>query len=364
MKILFVHPSNEMYGADKVLLEVIDAIMGEGKEIEVWLPIDVKYPSNLLGLALEKRGIKYSLVNQPVLRRAYFQASHFPKFLAQLYSSLSLLKRINPDLLYVNTTALAPLAFLGSVCGIETIVHVHEILDNNASKVITPMLRRVSRIIAVSDATKKALTKSQQKKTTVIYNGFDFEELEKLPEFPSGETVFLLASRWNSWKGHETFLRSWAKSNTKNRRLLIAGGPPLSGEKTDVLKIIEDLGIIDSIELVGELDDIRFLLARAHVVVVPSIRPDPLPTIAIEALASGRPVLASNIGGLPEIIKEGKTGWLVQAGNIEEWAKAIDEICYFDLSRMRSVAHEEFTTRFSSKRYKPVIYDFIFRNQK
>jgi glycosyltransferase involved in cell wall biosynthesis len=76
----------------------------------------------------------------------------------------------------------------------------------------------------------------------------------------------------------------------------------------------EQLGIRDRIKFLGYCRDILPILAAADVVVVPSTCTDGFPSAVLEAMAAGRPVVASRIGGIPEAVDDGTTGFLVEPG--------------------------------------------------
>jgi O-antigen biosynthesis protein len=76
----------------------------------------------------------------------------------------------------------------------------------------------------------------------------------------------------------------------------------------------------ESFRFLGVVDDIRAHLASLHVLVVPSIL-DGRPIVVLEALALGVPVIASRIGGLPALVRDGETGFLVEPGNTSEIAE-------------------------------------------
>lgn len=86
------------------------------------------------------------------------------------------------------------------------------------------------------------------------------------------------------------------------------------------IKWAAHLGLRSLVNFLGYREDIYSVLAAADVVVVPSTYADPFPSIVLEAMAVGRPVIASRIGGIPEAVMEGVTGFLVAPGAIDELA--------------------------------------------
>lgn len=84
-------------------------------------------------------------------------------------------------------------------------------------------------------------------------------------------------------------------------------------------------------------DDLPALYRRARLVVIPS-RTEALPRVALEAMASGVPVVASRVGGIPDVVQPGTTGWLVEPGNVDELARSITDALAADLEVMGRAA--------------------------
>lgn len=93
----------------------------------------------------------------------------------------------------------------------------------------------------------------------------------------------------------------------------------------------------------------RELLARARCIVIPSLVPETSSLVAMEALASGTPVIARRFGALPEIIEHGLTGFLVD--NVEEMAEAMSKVVELDRTRCRKVAERRFSAARMVARY-------------
>ncbi|GAF47066.1 hypothetical protein RW1_036_00940 [Rhodococcus wratislaviensis NBRC 100605] len=135
----------------------------------------------------------------------------------------------------------------------------------------------------------------------------------------------LVASRWNSWKGYATLINAWGSVGL-NKSLTVLGGPPPSGESTDVPALVSQLPNAEAVCIVGQVDDIGAYIDQADIVIIPSDAPEPFGLVAIEAFARGRPVIASNGGGLAKIVDHGRTGWLFEMRDHRQLAQIIDEL--------------------------------------
>ena len=122
-------------------------------------------------------------------------------------------------------------------------------------------------------------------------------------------------------KGHRVLLDALARSGG-TAHLKIVGVGPLRKELQDLVDHYE-LG--DRVELLGDFAGIDSDLAWADLLVHPSIT-EGLGTAVLEAMWAGLPVLASNVGGLPELVDNGVTGWLVEGGDPEVLSEKLDEL--------------------------------------
>jgi glycosyltransferase involved in cell wall biosynthesis len=110
--------------------------------------------------------------------------------------------------------------------------------------------------------------------------------------------------------------------NPAQREAVIAGDGP---ERAMLEALIQDLGLRDAVELVGELDDIPSLLAESDCFVLSSTS-EGMPISILEAMAAGLPVVASDVGGVHELVTEGKTGYLVPPGDATALAAALQQV--------------------------------------
>jgi glycosyltransferase involved in cell wall biosynthesis len=133
----------------------------------------------------------------------------------------------------------------------------------------------------------------------------------------------------------------------------------LAGEGVDVPALFSDAR---NVTFVGEVSDLTPHLEAVDVVVVPSDSPDPLPTIAIEAMRAGRPVIGSRAGGLPEIVGEDEcAGWLFPPGDATELRNVIGALGDQACREKAAHARRRFVQLFSEDRFKGEL-QAVFRN--
>ena len=129
-----------------------------------------------------------------------------------------------------------------------------------------------------------------------------------------------------SWKGHATFLEAAAKllGDGKHRvHFIIAGDGPARAEWTQFIKQEPWKG---RVTLIGHRADVPNVLASLNVLVLPSYAHEGIPQIILQAQAMARPVVATTIGGIPEVVQDGVTGLLVPPRDAEVLAEKIRAI--------------------------------------
>lgn len=100
-------------------------------------------------------------------------------------------------------------------------------------------------------------------------------------------------------------------------RLILVGDGPDLGHATDLAR---ELGVLERVRLIGVVDDVAPYLRGADLLLLPS-QAESFGLVALEALAAGVPVIASRVGGLPEVVEHGVSGYLFEPGDVEEMAR-------------------------------------------
>ena len=192
------------------------------------------------------------------------------------------------------------------------------------------------RIIVPSQAVAEVLCGIEgvePRKVSVIPYGFDFSLLKAAPraaervrkEFSlNGHTVIGVIGRLERLKGHQVFLQALQKmlTETSNLRALLVGEGP---ERANLKRLARELRISERVIFAGSRRDVPDLIAAMDLVAHPSLS-EAFPQVLVEALALGKPVVASRVGGALEIIQDGTTGLLVPAGDATALGAALSEL--------------------------------------
>jgi len=160
-------------------------------------------------------------------------------------------------------------------------------------------------------------------RTEVVYNGVSVGRFgRRLPAPKKTSPTLINVASLRRLKGHRVLLESASRLSARGVRFrlqLVGDGP----ERDYLERVTRALGLEDRVEFLGERDDVPALLARADLFVFPTTGREGLGLAAIEAMAAGLPVVASEIGGLPEVVRQGRTGYLVSPGDPDALEKAI-----------------------------------------
>ncbi len=159
---------------------------------------------------------------------------------------------------------------------------------------------------------------------SVDLNRFVFTEYQKKE---SQRFIISMVGRMTPLKGHEYFLRAVAKvvRSMPLVKVWIVGDAPANKVhyRQELELLVERLGLKQHVEFFGNRQDIPRLLAKSHLLVFPSTVPESFGRVIIEAQAVGVPVVATQVGGVIDIIKHEETGLLVDPKDVEQMTQAI-----------------------------------------
>lgn len=194
-------------------------------------------------------------------------------------------------------------------------------------------------IIAISDAVRNKMIESfgiPKEYIKVIHNGIEFDEQRKynLSRYKLSQIqhpIIGTIGRLHKAKGHEYLVRAFATVKRKfpNANLIIVGD---GNQRVHLRRLSEKLSLSNSVFFLGKRKDIYRILQAIDVFVFPSLE-EGLGIALIEACAQGKSCIASNTGGIPEVIVDGKNGFLVAPGDESAIARKVLEILRDDKKR-------------------------------
>ena len=348
--ILFIHPSNELYGADRSLLRLVRGLDKSSYAPHVVVANDIEY-DGLLTAELTQSHIPYTEMNLGVLRRRYQNVTGIGRFAYRTWAAGREIKQYcqkqNIRLIHSNSSAVLAGGFGARSAGVPHVWHIREIITQPTwlNKLIATNLKHyATRVIAVSQPVKDNLVRVQPQladKCVVIYNGinptpfFDVNatavsQMRASWGIKPDDVVVGMVGRISSWKGQGFLLEAIRPllADQKNVRLVMVGGnvPGEEWRKQDLQKSIRDWGLENLVFIDDFRLDIPAVLAAFDIFVLPSTRPDPFPTVVLEAMATGKPIVATAHGGALEQLDPDKTGFLVSPTDTSEMTAALAQL--------------------------------------
>jgi glycosyltransferase involved in cell wall biosynthesis len=329
--IIAVHPHADLYGSDRMFLESVAAM---GPDV-----LAVVSKHGPLVEALERRGVDYRIRDFPVLRRIELRNPGAAllflfRFVRAVLTLTSWLRVQAAPILYVSTIAAPEWLLAGRLSGARVVCHVHESepqWPRLASTLLLSPLLAAHRVIANSQDClawiQASLGERGARRTRVIHNGVREPSGAVAPATDRGLGVrsLVVVGRLSARKGQDTAISATAlvrRAGFDVTLTLVGDGYPGYEDYVDGLRALaQHEGIAEVTRFVGFQDPTPFV-AGADVVLVPS-RVEPFGLVAVEALFLGRPVIATRVGGLPEIIQDGESGLLVEPDDPQALANAI-----------------------------------------
>ncbi len=188
----------------------------------------------------------------------------------------------------------------------------------------------------------------------------DKEPCHRATLAPQGERILMHISNFRPVKRIPDVVEVFARINRRipSRLVMVGDGP----ERPRALEKAQELGVAEHVLFLGKHQSVDELLACADLFLLPS-KNESFGLAALEALACGTPVIASDMGGLPEVIRHGETGFLFPLGSVEEMAEAgISLLEDRQLwARFSQAARADSVERFSNERILP-LYEALYRD--
>jgi glycosyltransferase involved in cell wall biosynthesis len=265
-------------------------------------------------------------------------------------------------MIYANSQKAFVVASIASAMTRRPLIwHLHDVLSpehfgSGQKRLTVSLANRFARSVVVpSDVASQAFVAAGGKPSLVrvVPNGIDVPPGASKPSreslgLPAG-FLFGIFSRVAPWKGQHVGIR--ALSRIPGAHCVIAGGS-FFGEDDyakEIRDLAQDLGVADRVTFLGHRDDVMSLMRCVDVMVHPSVLPDSFGRTFVEAMLSRIPVIAGDLGAAPEILENGRCGFLIPPNDPDALAKALSTVRDQDTTQMIDRAEQRALARYTVK---------------
>ena len=373
-KILFLHQSGELYGSDVVFVQIIDALKTFVDPIIV-----LDNPGPLVERLRDAIGGQSPILIHPlgVLRRRSFTPSGILSTAFHIITAVWWLARLvhreSADIVYSNTIAVLPGAFAATITRRPHIWHIHEIVIK--PRLLGAGLSLVTRtfshvIIANSQATAQNLAAE----CLVVYNGISVSRFDEVGasdirhEFgvSDDDVLIVLIGRIHYPKGQDLLIDVAYHiicNGISCFKVMLVGDvyPGYEWVLENLRSQVEELGLKSHIFFCGFRSDVPAILKAADIAVAPSTQPESFGLGVVEAMAAGKPVVATALGGPLEIIDDGITGFLVPPDDPDQIAVRLIQLIQDKELRLQmgKRGRKRLEARFSIEAFNKRIRDIV-----
>ena len=348
MRVAYVITRSDTIGGPQVhVRDLCRALIESGHEVVVLVGGEGPFTTEL-----HKQSIPYESLRHLVRPICIYRD------VAALREISSALRRHNPDIISSHSSKAGWIArIVGPWLKIPTIFTAHgwsftdgvpplrRLLYMSVDKLTVPF---ASHCICVSDYDRQMALRyrvARSDRLSTVYNGVPDVD----PSFrarPDAEPVrVIMVARMDPPKDYETLLKSLALLAAESWGLDLVGDGSL---RPAVETLANRLGLTSRIRFLGRRTDVSRLLAEAQMFVLAS-RFEAFPRSILEAMRAGLPVLASDVGGVRESLRDGETGLLVKPGNVTDLARGLEHLIRNPILRMRmgTAGRRSYESRFT-----------------
>lgn len=283
------------------------------------------------------------------------QLKCLPSTLRTAFNILRIIRKEKPDIIIANSfyeliSLLIIKRFLP--CPLGWIIHTSDVPHNKASY---RLIKNCDMLIACCNSVLEPF-KSLVPKHAVVYNAVSVENvvpgITAFQYFDDKRWVMGFLGRLDPSKNLQNLILAFKavkQETTVNSGLLIIGDGP---EKEKLETLIKTEGLSDSVKLTGYIKKPESIVASLNALCQPSVSVEALPLSILEAQSLKVPVMATSIGGVAEIIKDGVTGFIIPGTKVEDIAGSIKKMMMSDPMPIIRNASAQLETEFNMKRQK------------
>ncbi len=341
--ILYLSDSVNLWGARRSLLDLFKNI--DRKKFSISVVCGKEGP---LTDKLKKEGIDYMIIPLPLWRKS----KNIPLIPSSIFSLVRLIKKKNINIIHCNSHGVNPYGVIaGKFTNAKVICHLRDIIT--LDKIKKYFINYSDKIITISNFQRKIFTNypKLKEKIYLIYNGIDVsffnrckktEILDFKRRFNIKENDFLVGcvGQISSLKGQEYLIKAMplVLKEIPNVKFLLCGNVRRERDKGKIEHLAEQLNVKKSVIFLGWQEDLPIVYSSLDILAFPTLK-EAFGRVAVEAMACEVPVIATKVGGVPEVVEDGKTGILIDSEEHIQLADAI--IRLLNDSKMRKNMGEE-----------------------
>jgi len=356
IRIAYMNHTGRVSGAERVLVNMV-----RGLDCSLYEPWVICPADGDLSRMILAEGVPF--VESPALSARFtwepgLLAKTAVSFCRSVAFTRKALSSLDPEIVHANTVRAGLVASFASIgTGRKVIWHVHDILPRHWLSGIIRFIAWISwrtQIIAVSHAVAQAFCRqlSFKSRVHVIHNGTDMSRfpskrpgnsaLRKSLGVPEDAFVICAVGQICARKGLLELLFAFTQilHSAPQMHIVIAGKVVFPHEEKylqRLLRVAASPELSGHVHFTGEIHDVSALLQTADLLVLNS-HEEPFGLVLVEAMSSGTPVLATRVGGIPEIVKDSENGWLVERGDTAALGAKLLELS-LNGEVLQSVAH-------------------------
>ena len=361
--VLVTHPSASLYGSDRMLVEAVRGMVAAG--LRPVLAVPERGP---LVQAVEQLGVPVVVCSSPVLRRSGLSVRGMARLLlraaADAVRGSALLRRTRPSAVYVSTITTPLWVLLARLHRVPVLVHVHE-AEGHAPRLLQQVmalpLLAATGVVVNSRFTQEVLARSfpsLRQRSTVVLNGVEGPAVPVARPAAAQRPVRLLyVGRLSERKGPHVALEAvelLVRQGVDVRLDLVGDAHVDNAAYAERLRErarpLEHDGVVTFHGFAG---DVWPALAGCDVLLVPATQPESFGNTAVEGVLAGRPVIASDLGGLPEALAGYAGARVVPAGDAAALADAVRSVVA-DLPALTAAAGQDAVA--AAARHRPAAY--------
>jgi glycosyltransferase involved in cell wall biosynthesis len=381
--ILFIQPyASLVRGVDTVLLQLVQGLDVSQYKSYILLSGPNPYADKYKELGAEVIYGPIAVFGKPTSMGYYLH--NLGVLLKSIPFLLKVVKEFQIDLIHSHKMEVIGANFVGKWVGIPTVQTIHELPHRPlfAYKIIAWLDHLMNdRIIVLCERSKIMFRWFNQESTklTKIYNGIAVKvrtnldtstELKQQLNLEPSSKLLITIARLSPMQGLEYLFEAAALIRTTHPdiKFVIVGDLAIAHEKAykdQLLMRIENLGLKDTVFMIGLRSDVPELMEQSDILVLPSVY-DIFPTVILEAMSGGLPVIATDVGGVPEMVRP-EIGILVPPQNAEALKNAILTMYELDYKTMGQQAKKLFYEEFTQEQYvnqTVAVYESLFATQK